>query len=308
MTFFYCTTDQVRVSSICVNFLWELCPFWNLEYWKYTVFRTFLLHAFTYWAEILHMPFFLLYYRSSTSVVNFYGSYAPFGTSNTGNTQFSALFSYMLWHIELKFCIWLCFTVLQIKFECRQFASIFVGVMPLLELRILEIHSFPHFSLTCFYILSWNFAYAFFFTVLQIKYECRQFLWELCPFWNFEYWKYTVFRTFLLHAMTYWAEILHMTLFYCTTDKVPVSSICVNFCGSYATFGTFNTANTQFSALFSYMLLHIELEFFIWLCLLYYRSSLNVVTLCPSIFCTFLLYTIMHLQIKLKFKIWHWFL
>ena len=75
--------------------------------------------------------------------------------------QFSALFSYMLWHIELKFCIWLCFTVLQIKFECRQFALMFVAVMPLLELRILKIHSFPHFSLTCFDILSWNFAYDF---------------------------------------------------------------------------------------------------------------------------------------------------
>ena len=100
-----------RSSSSVVNlrqFLWELCHFWNFEYWKYTV---------------------------------------------------SALFSYMLWHIELKFCIWLCFTVLQIKFECRQFASILVRVMPLLELRILEIHSFPHISLTCFDILSLNFAY-----------------------------------------------------------------------------------------------------------------------------------------------------
>ena len=67
----------------------------------------------------------------------------------------------MLWNIELKFCTWLCFTVLQIKFECCQFVSSFVGVMPLLELRILEIHSFPHFSLTCFDILSWNFAHDF---------------------------------------------------------------------------------------------------------------------------------------------------
>ena len=104
-----------RSSWSVVNlrkFLWELCPSWNLEYWKYTVFCT---------------------------------------------------FSYMLWNtcIELKFCICLCFTVLQIKFQCRQFASIFVGVMPLLELSILEIHSFPHFSLTCFYILSWNFSYEF---------------------------------------------------------------------------------------------------------------------------------------------------
>ena len=49
---------------------------------------------------------------------------------------FSALFSYMLWHIELKFCTWLCFNVLQVKFECRHFALIFEGVMPLCELRM----------------------------------------------------------------------------------------------------------------------------------------------------------------------------
>ena len=183
--------------------------------------------------------------------------------------QFSALFSYVLWHIELKFCTWLCFTVLQIKFECRQFASIFVGVMSLLECRILKILSFPHFSLTHLDILSWNFAidfvlmyYRFSLSVINF----RQFLKELCPFWNLEYWKYTVFHTFLLHALTYQGEILHMTLFYCTTDQVRVSSISVNFCGSYAPYGTKNTENTQFSALFSYMLWHIELKFCIWLC------------------------------------------
>ena len=55
---------------------------------------------------------------------------------------FSSIFCYMPWHFELKFCVWLCFTVLQIKFECHKFLSIFVGrVMPLLGLRILEIHS-----------------------------------------------------------------------------------------------------------------------------------------------------------------------
>ena len=188
-------------------------PLLNLEYWKYTVFHTFLLHA---------------------------------------------------WHIELKFCIWLFLTVLQIKFECRQFASIFVGVMPLLELRILEYTVFHTFLLhalkywaeilhmtlffcttdqecrqfasifvgvmplwtkntgntqfsTLFSYMLWHIELKFciwlFLTVLQIKFECRQFLWELCPFWNLEYWKYTVFHTFLLHALTYWAEIFHMTLF-----------------------------------------------------------------------------------------------
>ena len=162
----------------------------------------------------------------------------------------------MLWHIELKFCIWLCFTVLQIKFECRQFASIFVGVMPLLELRILEIHSFPHFSLTCFDILSWNFAYDFvllyYRSSLSVVNFCRSYAplelrilkihsflhfsltcfyilsWNFAynfvyctidqvwvssifvgvmPLWNLEYWKYTVFCTFLLHALINWAEI-----------------------------------------------------------------------------------------------------
>ena len=102
-------------------------------------------------------------------------------------SQFSALFSYMLWPIELKFCMSLSSYEHSIKFECRQFPSIFAGVMPLLELRILKIHSF---------------------------------------------------HTFLLHALAYWAEILQMTLFYCTTYQLWVSSICVNFCRSYAPFGT----------------------------------------------------------------------
>ena len=146
------------------QFLKELCLFVNLEYWKYTVFRTFLFHDLTYCAQILHMTLFWCttdQVRVLSICVNVCGSYGPFGTLNIDNTQFSALFSFMLWHIVLKFCIWLCFTVPQIKFECRQFALIFVEVMPLLELRILVIHSFPHFSLTCFDILSWNFAYDF---------------------------------------------------------------------------------------------------------------------------------------------------
>ena len=175
--------------------------------------------------------------------------------------QFSALFSYMLWHIELQFCIWLCFTILQIKVECHQFASIFVGVMPLLELRILEIHSFPHFSLpflnarlqtgrimvwwcpsvrpglrpsirpsvrpsvrhsfphfspTCFDILIWNFVYHFIFMHVRSSSNAinfRHFLQELCSFLTSNSYKYAVFRTFLLHALTYWVQILYMTLF-----------------------------------------------------------------------------------------------
>ena len=111
-------------------------------------------------------------------------------------------------------------------------------------------HSFPHFSPTSFDILIWNFVYDFIFMHVRSSSSVvnfRRFLWELCPFWNLKYCQYAVFCTFLLHALTYWAGILHKTLFYCTTDQVQGSSICVNFCGSYALFGTWNTGNTQYS-------------------------------------------------------------
>ena len=102
-------------------------------------------------------------------------------------------------------------------------------------------HSFPHFSPTCFEILSWNFVYHFIFMHVRSSSSTinfRQFLLELCPFWTSHSYKYAVFCTFLIYALTYWAEILHMTLFYSTPDQVWVSWICVNFCWSYAPFGT----------------------------------------------------------------------
>ena len=145
-------------------------------------------------------------------------------------SQFSALFSYMLWHIDLKFCVSLYFYARKIKFECHQFPSLFAGVMLLFNFKLLQICSFPHFSPTCFDILSSNFVYDFVLMYHRSRLSVvilLQFLFELCLFVNLKYSKYTVFRTFLLHALTYWAEILHMTLFYCTTDQVQVSSIFV---------------------------------------------------------------------------------
>ena len=144
----------------------------------------------------------------------------------------------MLWHIELKFCIWLCFTVLQIKFECRQFALMFVGVMPLLELRILKIHSFPHFSLSCFDILSWNFAYDFvspYYRSSLSVVNLRQFLWELCPFRNLEYLEIHSFPHFSLTCF----DILSCNFAYDSVLLYYRSSLSVvNFCRSYAPFGT----------------------------------------------------------------------
>ena len=102
-------------------------------------------------------------------------------------------------------------------------------------------HSFPHFSPTCFEILGWNFVYHFILMHIRASSNAinfRHFLLELCPFLTSNSYKYAVFRNFLLHALTYWAEILHMTLFYYTTEQVRVSSIYVNFCWSNAPFGT----------------------------------------------------------------------
>ena len=119
--------------------------------------------------------------------------------------------------------------------------SVRVSVHPTLRPSGSPSASFPHFSPTCFDILSWNFAYDFVLLCYRSSssvVNLRQVLWELYPCWNLEYWKYTVSDTFLLHALTHWAEILHMTLFSFTTDQVRVSSICVKFCWSYAPFGT----------------------------------------------------------------------
>ena len=267
----------LQIKFECRHFasiLKELCLFVNLEYRLCAVFVTFLLHALTYWAQILHKTLFHRItdqVRVSSIYFNSCGSYAPFGTSNTGNTQFSALFSYMLWHIELKFCIWLCFTVLQIKVECCEFVSIVVGVMPLLELRNTGNTQFSALFSYMLWHIELKFCIWLCFTVLQIKFKCRQFassLVRVMPLLKLRILEIqcAVFGTFLLHALTYWAEILHKTLFHRITDQVRVSSICINSCESYAPFGTSNTGNTQFSALFSYMLWHIELKVCIWLC------------------------------------------
>ena len=104
-----------------------------------------------------------------------------------------------------------------------------------------------NFSPTCFDILGWNrdssgwnFVYHFniFMHVRSSSnaIDFRQFLQELRPFWTSNSYKHAVFRTFCLHALTYWAEILHMTLFKCTTYQVRVSSPCVNFWRSYGSF------------------------------------------------------------------------
>ena len=181
ITLFYRTTGQVRVLWICVNLFVGVMPLLELRILKIHSFPHFSLHVLTHWAEILHMT---LFHRATDQVqvssicINSCESYAPFWNLEYWkyNVQFSALFSYMLWHIGLKFCLRLCFIVLQIKFECRQFCINSCGsYAPFWNFEYWKYTVFPHFSLTCFDILSWNFYIWLCFTVLQIKFKCRQF-------------------------------------------------------------------------------------------------------------------------------------
>ena len=144
----------------------------------------------------------------------------PLWTQNIGNVQFSALFSYMLWHIELKFCIWLCFNVLQIRFECRHFASILEGVIPLF---IRPSSDGMYYGMVMSVRVSVRPSDSVRPTLRPSVHP------GLRP---------PILCTFLLHALTYWAEILHMTLFWCTIDQVRLSSLCVNFWRSYASLWT----------------------------------------------------------------------
>ena len=146
-------------------------------------------------------------------------------------------FDILLWNFVYHFI----FMHIRSSSNVINFRHFLQELCSFLTSKLLQISSFPHFSPTCFDILSSNFVYDFvlMYHIASLSVVILlQFFLELCLFVNLEYSKYTVFRTFLLHALTYWAEILHMTLFYCTTDQVRVSSICVNFCGSYAPFGT----------------------------------------------------------------------
>ena len=166
-------------------------PLLNLQYWKYTVFRTFLKHT---------------------------------------------------WHIQLKFGIWLSCYKPQIKFECRHFLSIFVSVMPLFELRTLEIHGFPHFSPTCFDIFNWNFVYDF----VVVNYRSSL---NVVPFRQFLYTRLQTGR-----IMVWW----------CPSGS-PSDFPSVRLSVRPTLRPSVRVSVRPFSTLFSYMLWYIELKFCTWL-------------------------------------------
>ena len=130
-------------------------------------------------------------------------------------SQFSVLFSFMLWDIEQKFYVSLYFMHVRLKFNAINFRQFLQELWPFW----IQTYTNMQFS-TLFFYMPWYIEFKFCvwlcFNVLKIMFEYCHFAsilsLELCLFFNLEYWKCIVFLTFLLHAFTYSAENLHMTL------------------------------------------------------------------------------------------------
>ena len=121
------------------------------------------------WITVIREEVLLLYARLQTGHIMVWWCLSV--RVSVRQSKFSALvFPYMLWHIELKFCMSLSSYEHSIKFECRQFVN---------------------------------------------------FCWSYTPFGTLNPGN-TVFRTFLLHALTYWAITLNMTviLYYWSSSSV----------------------------------------------------------------------------------------
>ena len=119
----------------------------------------------------------------------------------------------MLWHIEPKFCILLFW----IKYQCRQFASIFVGGMPLLNLEYRKYAVFCTFLLHVLALTYWDenlHMTLFYYTTASI------FLGAMLLSEKLEYWKYRIFCSFVPYALTYCAELLYMTFFLWNLDHI----------------------------------------------------------------------------------------
>ena len=139
----------------------------------YTIYWRIAFLFFLYFSPVCTWPVFFVYkswyiFIRPSSDGSYYGMVMSVRPSvhlsvlvSFRQSQFSAVFFFMLWRMELKLGMSLSCYEHSIKLECCQFLSSFVGVMPLLELKILEIHSFPQFSPTCCDILRWNIAYDF---------------------------------------------------------------------------------------------------------------------------------------------------
>ena len=89
-------------SSSSIVTLWQvlegIIPILKLEYRKYALFHIFLLHALTYWTEIVHM----LHCDDNDIQIKFECRHVAGVRPAVRPSIFSALSSYVHWQIQLK--------------------------------------------------------------------------------------------------------------------------------------------------------------------------------------------------------------
>ena len=140
-------TAQHRVLSHFTYFYRSYCP------WLKFSFQDFSLRSFEILTWNLMYEFVMTWNKSSLSFVMLdllLQELLPFA-----QMLFSRLFSAVFWDIQLKFCIWIAFVSIQIKFEFRHAWPSFTGVNAVCKNLF-----FPKFSLSYFDSLIWNYFWA----------------------------------------------------------------------------------------------------------------------------------------------------
>ena len=138
--------------------------------------------------------------------------------------SFSGLFFIIFWHIDLKFHIWICLDIIQVKFDVCRVWPTFNWVIALCKNVVFR----TFFS--CLGILTWHFGIWICLDIIQIKFDFYC-VWPDCTpdiFFSLN------FRTFLCHLAQYWHQIWGINLYWHNTENFSLLSPFMYSFWSYA--------------------------------------------------------------------------
>ena len=129
------------------------------------------------------------------------------------STQFSELFSAVLWDIDLKFGIWICLDMIQIKFDFCVVHPTFTGVIS--HFKNLVFRTFLS-RLLWYWPKIWNMNLSWHDTdQVRLLSRLTYFYMSYCPLLKFRF-----SGLFLCHLSTYLLEISYMNLSWRNTGQV----------------------------------------------------------------------------------------
>jgi hypothetical protein len=189
-----------------------------------SVFRTFFVHAFWYSFDIWYIalsPYDTDQARVWSWYIHFSRSYGRWTLKNITNSQFSALFLFMLSDIHLILNTLLFHNEIQIRFEFGLDPLIFHKFMALGLTKISQILSFPHVFLSCFQIFVWYLVLCF--VILRYRSSLNLILihWFFTKLWPLDlekYHKFSVFRRFFFRPFRYSFDTWYIALLYRDRD------------------------------------------------------------------------------------------